>query len=104
MTMQKMTVPKARPLVMALLVAVALTAGSIACRGGADPPATATPPFSLPTALPSPEAVSTTAATEATAARTSDYLDRPQNLGTPGREQPGTGNSGTGSSALPARA
>ena len=76
MTMQKMTVPQARLLAMALLVAVTLAAGSIACRGD-DPPATATPSFSLPTALPSPEAVSTTAAVEATVARSSTYWDGP---------------------------
>ena len=66
---------RTRPLVavvIVLLLAVALLAG-VACGRDAVAPA-ATPEFSLPTALPSPEAVPTAGAGgEATAAATSGY-------------------------------
>ena len=71
---------RARPFLgvaIALLAAVLLLTGA-AC-GGQEPSATATPEFSLPTALPSPEAVPTTGAgSEATAASTSAYWDAPR--------------------------
>ncbi len=64
--------PRGWPAVLTLLaVALLLTAG-VGCRGDDD--ATPTPAFSLPTALPSPEAVPADGGSrEATAARSSDY-------------------------------
>ena len=77
MANQNRTIAKAIPKGLALLAAVALFSFLIACRGGSDPAATATPSFSLPTELPSPEAVSDGGGAEATAARTSAYWDGP---------------------------
>ena len=84
---------------LALLAAALLVTG-VAC-GGDEPAATATPEFSLPTALPSPEAAPAPGAgSEATAATVASAVAGTQDLGTPGREHPGTGNPGTGGSAF----
>ena len=77
MTYQNRILQRALPGALALLAAVTLLSFTIACRGGADTAATATPAFSLPTALPSPEAVPAGGGAEATAARTSAYWDGP---------------------------
>ena len=78
MTYRNRIIPKTWLLTLAALAAVALLAGSVACRGG-DAPAAATPQFSLPTALPSPEAIPADGAAEAVAARTSTYWPGPAN-------------------------
>ncbi len=68
--------PRGWPAVVTLLVVALLLAPGIACRGG---DATPTPAFSLPTALPSPEAVPADGGIlEATAARSSDYWTGPK--------------------------
>ena len=77
MTYQNRILPRTLPGALVLLAAVTLLSFAIACRGGADTAATATPAFSLPTALPSPEAVPAGGGAEATAARTSAYWDGP---------------------------
>ena len=66
------------PSILALLAAVILLSALVACRGD-DEAAAVTPSFSLPTALPGPEAIPTGSAAEATAARTSTYWDGPGN-------------------------
>ncbi|MCY3692245.1 MAG: hypothetical protein OXI54_10620 [Chloroflexota bacterium] len=76
MTYRNRMHPGVRPSTLTLLAAVTLLIFLLACRGD-DPAATATPEFSLPTALPSPEAVPAGGGAEATAARTSDYWDGP---------------------------
>ena len=76
MSYQNRIIPRAWPVALTLLaVALLLTAG-VACRNGDD--TAPTPAFSLPTALPSPEAVPADGGSqEATAARTSDYWTGP---------------------------
>ena len=76
MRYQNRTTARALPGALTLLAAATLLFFLMACRGG-EPAATATPAFSLPTALPSPEAVPAGGAAEATAARTSDYWTGP---------------------------
>ncbi len=61
---------------LALLLAAALIAVGVAC--GRESLPTPTPEFSLPTALPSPEAIAAPGGAEATAARTSAYWDGPK--------------------------
>ena len=78
MSYQSMIIPRVRPAAWAFaLLAVLLLIGT-AC--GRDPGApTATPAFSLPTALPSPEAAPAPGSgAEATAATTSAYWDGPR--------------------------
>lgn len=76
MSYQNRIIPKAWPAALTLLAAALLLAAGVACRGGPD--AAPTPAFSLPTALPSPEAAPAAGAGgEATAARTSDYWTGP---------------------------
>ena len=76
MSYQNRLIAMAGPVGLTLLAVVLLLVAGVGCRNGGD--ATPTPSFSLPTALPSPEAVPATGATEATAARTSDYWTGPR--------------------------
>ena len=78
MLIPKTVIPKRFSLVLAALAAAALLAGSVACRGGDEPATAATPEFTLPTALPSPEAVPTMVGSEATAAEPSSYWTGPR--------------------------
>ena len=55
MSYQNGIISMARPVGLTLLAVAVLLVVGVACRGGGD--ATPTPAFSLPTALPSPEAV-----------------------------------------------
>ena len=76
MSYQNRIIPRAWPVGLTLLAVALLLAAGVACRNGAD--ATPTPAFSLPTALPSPEAVPADGGRlEATAARTSEYWTGP---------------------------
>ena len=77
MSHQNRVIPRIRPAALTLLAVALLLAVAVACRSGDD--ATPTPAFSLPTALPSPEAVPADGGgREATAARTSDYWTGPK--------------------------
>ena len=77
MSYQNRTISRVWPAALTLLAVTLLLAGGVACRGGGDP--TPTPAFSLPTALPSPEAVPADGGSrEATAARSSDYWTGPK--------------------------
>ena len=77
MSDQNKSIPRVRPAALTLLAVALLLVAAVACRSGDD--ATPTPSFSLPTALPSPEAVPADGGSrEATAARTSDYWAGPK--------------------------
>ena len=76
MSYQSMIIPKAWPAALTLLAVALLLVAGVACRSGPD--VAPTPTFSLPTALPGPEAAPVAGAGgEATAARTSDYWSGP---------------------------
>ena len=76
MSYQNRTIPGARPVALTLLAVALLLVAGLACRNGDDAPPT--PAFSLPTALPSPEAVPADGGgREATAARTGGYWTGP---------------------------
>ena len=77
MSYQNRVIPRAWPTGLTLLAVALLRAAGVACRSGDD--ATPTPAFSLPTALPSPEAVPADGGSrEATVARTSGYWTGPK--------------------------
>ena len=77
MSDQNKSIPMVRPTALTLLAVALLLVAAVGCRSGDD--ATPTPAFSLPTALPSPEAVPADGGSrEATAARTSDYWTGPR--------------------------
>ena len=76
MAHRNLTIPKAWLAALVAIAAAALLSGGLACQGR-DAPATATPQFSLPTALSSPEAVPADDAGEAVAAQSSTYWQGP---------------------------
>ena len=76
MSYQNRFIPRARPVALMLLAVAVLLVSGLACRNDDD--ATPTPAFSLPTALPSPEAVPADGGSrEATVARTEGYWTGP---------------------------
>ena len=84
---------------LSTLLALILLLGT-AC-GDDDAAATAEPPFTLPTNLPSPEAViDDTTGSEATAATSSNYWPGPKTWAPEDVSELGKSNPGTGGSAV----